>query len=185
MKLAEFLTELTNTIPDVFNQGNENFLQGERLRVSFLLEKLKTLDEFSDCELDIIDTPFYDGLQTEVLKLSKNTKFKGKLHLYSITLTPKMYNPDEFKKPVKDGCVLTPTMYNPEDFTPFKEIIIRFNPESEPGTTEEMKKEQIKAKLEEILSNPQEYESKAERGILIRGIFSEVTSDKTTETIQI
>ena len=185
MNLAEFLIELTKSIPDAFSLGNENFLQGERLRVSFVLDKLKTLDEFSECELDIIDTPFHDGLQTQVLKLGKNTKFKGKLHLYSISLTPKLYNPETYRKPVKDGCVLTPIIYNPEDFTPFKEIIIRFNPESEPGITEEMKKEQIKGKLEEILNNPQEYEPKGERGILIRGIFSEVTSDQTSETIQI
>jgi len=185
MNLAEFLTELKKSIPDAFSLGNENFLQGERLRVSFVLDKLKTLNEFSECELDIIDTPFHDGVQTQVLKLGKNTKFKGKMLLYSITLTPTMYNPETYRKPVKDGCVLTPTMYNPENFEPYKEIIIRFNTDLEPGVTEEMKKEQTKAKLEEILNNPEEYKPKGERGILISGIFSEVVSDKTSETIQI
>jgi len=183
MNLVEFLKDVEKNIPSAFKQENENFLQGERLRVSFIYDKLKTIDEFSECDLDIIDSPIFDGVQTQVLKLGKNTRFKGKMLLYSITLTPTMYNPESFRKPIKDGCVITPTIYNPEDFTPFKEIIIRFNVEAEPGITEEMKKEEIKRRLEDILNNPKDYETKGERGILIRGVFSEYTSDKTSEKI--
>lgn len=182
MNLVEFLRETEKFIPDVFNNLNPNFFQGERLRTSFIYDKLKTLDEFSECDLDIIDLPFFDGVQTQTIKLNKNTKFKGKLSLYSIQLTPVMYDPENYRKPVKDGCFITPVIYDPKDFTPFKEVSIRFNVESNEITQEEKKKE-IVGILEKILDKPEDYTSKGYRGILLRGIFTEWSAGEESEKL--
>jgi len=182
MNLVEFLKETEKFIPYAFDNLNPNFFQGEILKTSFIYDKLKTLDEFADCDLDIIDSPIFDGAQTQTIKLKKNTKFKGKLSLYSIQLTPVMYDPENYKKPVKDGCVITPVIYDPKDFTPYKEISIRFNVESNEMNEEEKKKE-IVGILEKILDKPEDYTSKGSRGIILRGIFTEWSAEEESEKL--
>ena len=73
-------------------------------------------------------TPFV----VKSLKISDldNPTYKHKVgYVYTISFTPKMYEPGEMYKPVKDGCVFAPTTYNPETFEPKQSITISWSPD--------------------------------------------------------
>lgn len=94
-------------------------------------------------------------------------------YIYTIMFTPKMYEPGEMYKPVKDGCVFSPTVYNPETFEPKQSITLTWSPEfpqdiNTPARTEEDDKQMIRDMLEKVLSNPDEYRPTGHIGCLLR-----------------
>ena len=98
---------------------------------------------------------------------------KGKVgYIYTITFTPKMYDPDEMYKPVKDGCVFTPITYTPQTFEPKQSITLTWSPEYELEFTihnsEEVMKQTFRDQLEKVLANPEEYRPNGFIGCLIR-----------------
>ena len=94
---------------------------------------------------------------------SDNPIYKHKVgYVYNVSFTPKMYEPGEMYKPVKDGCVFSPTVYNPETFEPKQSITLTWSPEflqdlDAPVRTYEDDKQMIRDMLEKVLDNPEEY----------------------------
>lgn len=104
---------------------------------------------------------------------SDNPTYKHKVgYVYTVNFTPKMYEPGEMYKPVKDGCVFAPTTYNPETFEPKQSITISWSPDfpqdiDAPVRTYEDDKQMIRNMLEKVLDNPEEYRPKGH----IRGMI--------------
>ena len=115
-------------------------------------------------------------ISAESLKISDsdNPTYKHKVgYVYTVTFTPKMYEPGEMYKPVKDGCVFGPIVYNPETFEPKQSITISWSPEfpqdiDAPVRTYEDDKHMIRDMLEKVLDNPEEYRPKGHIGCLVR-----------------
>ena len=101
--------------------------------------------------------------QTIKIYDTENPKYTGQVgYVYKIFFTPKMYDPMDLYKPVKDGCVFAPTTYDPETFTPTKSITLTWSPEFlqdtvAPPRTYEDDKQMIRDMLEKVLTNPDEY----------------------------
>jgi hypothetical protein len=101
--------------------------------------------------------------QTIKISDSDNPTYKHKVgYIYTLIFTPKMYEPGEMYKPVKDGCVFSPIVYNPETFEPKQSITISWSPEfpqniDAPQRTYEDDKQMFRDMLEKILDNPEEY----------------------------
>jgi hypothetical protein len=99
---------------------------------------------------------------------------KGEVgYVYTLSFTPKMYDPMEMHQPVKDGCVFAPTVYNPQTFEPTRSITLTWSPEfpqdiNAPTRTYEDDKQMIRDMLEKVLENPEEYKPKGYIGCLIR-----------------
>jgi hypothetical protein len=105
---------------------------------------------------------------------SDNPTYKHKVgYIYTLMFTPKIYNPEEMYKPVKDGCVFSPTIYNPETFESTQSITISWSPEfpqdiDAPQRTYEDDKQMIRDILEKVLDNPEEYRSIGHVGCLVK-----------------
>jgi hypothetical protein len=116
------------------------------------------------------------AISAKPLKISNsdNSTYKHKVgYVYTISFTPKMYNPEEMYKPVKDGCVFSPIIYNPETFEPKQSITISWSPDfpqdiDAPQRTYEDDKQMIRDMLEKVLDNPEEYRPKGHIGCLVR-----------------
>jgi hypothetical protein len=105
---------------------------------------------------------------------SDNPTYKHKVgYVYTVNFTPKMYEPGEMYKPVKDGCVFAPTTYNPETFEPKQSITISWSPDfpqdiDTPARTLEDDKQMIRDMLEKVLNTPEEYRPLGHVGCLVR-----------------
>jgi len=105
---------------------------------------------------------------------SDNPTYKHKVgYIYTLMFTPKMYEPGEIYKPVKDGCVFAPIIYNPETFEPKQSITLTWSPEfpqniDAPQRTYEDDKQMIRDMLEKVLDNPEEYRPIGHIGCLVR-----------------
>ena len=105
---------------------------------------------------------------------SDNPTYKHKVgYVYTVNFTPKMYEPGEMYKPVKDGCVFGPIVYNPETFEPKQSITLTWSPDfpqdiNAPVRTYEDDKQMIRNMLEKVLDNPEEYRPKGHIGGMIR-----------------
>ena len=105
---------------------------------------------------------------------SDNPTYKHKVgYVYTISFTPKMYDPMEIYKPVKDGCVFAPITYNPETFEPKQSITISWSHEfiqdiDAPVRTYEDDKQMIRDMLEKVLENPEEYRPAGYTGCMVR-----------------
>jgi len=116
------------------------------------------------------------AISAKSLKISDsdNPTYKHKVgYIYTISFTPKMYNPEEMYKPVKDGCVFGPIVYNPETFKPTQNITLTWSPDfpqdiDAPQRTYEDDKQMIRDMLEKVLDNPEEYRPKGHIGCLVR-----------------
>jgi hypothetical protein len=111
-----------------------------------------------------------------------------------------MYDPKKMYEPVLDGACITPTMYDPTTFEPKKKIVLEFSPEfaqdqyiyglGSPSMIEAAEKngetiirKQLHETLDKILDNPENYQVKGEKGLLVRGFFEEIqTGNKTEKT---
>jgi hypothetical protein len=112
----------------------------------------------------------------ETIKLDdeKNPTFEGKTaYMYQILFTPKMYDPKTVHKPVKDGCTFGPLVYNPETFEPSRSITLTFSPTfpqdiENKEDQEEVMKQTLRDKLEQVLTNPKDYMPEGFRGCMLR-----------------
>jgi hypothetical protein len=120
-----------------------------------------------------------DGTKAIVVKTEKISDVDQPLHqgrvgyVFSITFTPKMYEPGEIHHPVKDGCVFAPTTYNPKTFEPKQSITLTWSPEfpqdlDAPVRTYEDQKQMIRDMLEKVLDNPEEYRPAGHTRCLLR-----------------
>jgi hypothetical protein len=148
-----------------------------------LKEELLKCEEFMFCDdivfmdlpAQIIDDTTYTS---QMFKLYDDTKFKGKVYLYNLSLSPEVYDPNLLLNPVKNGAAIGSTMYDPMDFTPRKHILLTWNPEMAQdisGINKELTfKNDIHKLLDDVLENPEEYEVKGERKVLLRGVCETV-----------
>ena len=206
MKLQELLTEILTSgefskPKDKFGIINET-IYGEELEQ--FKDRILQTEEFADCEeLIIMKHPVNQNELGEVInpkmyKVSSEDKhtFKGKCYLLSLALTPEMYDPKKLHEPVLEGASITPVLYNPQTFEPKKKIVLEFSPElaqdqriydlDNPSMIEDAEKngerilrKQLHEKLDRIFDNPENYQVKGEKGMLVRGLFEEVVSKNT------
>lgn len=197
MKLEEFVTKLCHEKAEL-NQKNEestiDYLKGmdpilNSKELEEVKEELLKLDVFSECDdLEIVHIPTFvleDGKTgfTQNFKYKEGMKIKGKCYLYSISLTPVMYDPNQLIKPVKNGAAMGPTIYDPMTFEPRKHILLTWTPEMaqdlfEGTNNEETLRNDIHKLLDDVLDNPEEYRTKGTRHVLIRGVFEVVGGNR-------
>lgn len=191
MKLEEFVTNLCDE-KGMLNQKNAestiDYLKGmDPILNSKVLEEVKDellkLDVFSECDdLEIVHIPTFvleDGkaVLAQSFKYEEGMKIKGKCYLYSISLTPEMYDPIKAFEPVKNGASISPTVYDPMTFEPRKHILLTWSPEMAQDVVgyhnnfEPTLRNDIHKLLDDVLDNPEEYRTKGTRHVLIRGVF--------------
>jgi hypothetical protein len=96
-------------------------------------------------------------------------------YLYQVVYSPVIYDLIDLQKPVKDGMVISPLLQNLVTFEPGKKIVIEWIPadlydrqeEIRPITWED-EKMLLREKLEELLTNPEDYTPKGKRSLMIR-----------------
>jgi len=199
MKLEEFVTKLCNEKSDLNQKNAEStiaYLQGiETLLNSKVLEEVKDellkFDVFSECDdLEIVHFPTFKVgddkvFTTQTYKYSEGIKFKGKGYLYSIYLTPELYDPSKMLEPVKNGAAISPAIYNPMTFEPTKHILLTWSPEMAQDLSvtkdETTLRNDIHKLLDDVLDNPEEYRMKGTRHIMIRGVFEIVNENRNFE----
>ena len=204
MKLKELIAEITSPtgFPDRNFKSESEYLYGEELDP--YKERILQTEEFSECEELIIMkypvTILENGrtVQNVTYKQQEGQKFKGKCYLLSLSLTPQMFDPKTMHTPVLDGACITPTMYDPTTFEPKKKIVLEFSPEmaqdqyiyavGSPSMIEEAEKngesilrKQLHETLDKIFDNPDSYEIKGEKSLLVRGYFEEIHSPSGVE----
>ena len=184
MKLKELLT---NTFGEksIVDYPNDQF---RKLELESLKEELLKCDEFSECEgIEFMEFPVQliegKSYSAQTMKLGDNTKFDGKVFLYNLSFTPEMFDPNSLHTPVKNGAAITPTLYDPTTFLPTKKIVLTWSPEMAqdllvPNNNEVTLKNDIRKLLDDVLENPEEYQIKGERGILVRGVFKTKNVDR-------
>jgi hypothetical protein len=196
MKLEEFVTKLCDE-KTALNQKNEestiDYLKGiVPILNSKVLEEVKDellkLDVFSECEdLEIVHIPTFvleDGkpVLVQSFKYGEGMKLKGKCYLYSISLTPEMYDPIKAFEPVKNGASISRTIYDPMTFEPRKHILLTWSPEMAQdlrgSNDEKTLRNDIHKLLDDVLDNPEEYRTKGTRHVLIRGVFETVENKR-------
>ncbi len=185
MKLEEFVTKIYDERPELNTDGFFNqFLSSKELEE--VKDELLKFDVFSECDdLEIVHYPTFKVGDDKVLtaqtyKYKEGMKFKGKGYLYSISLTPELYDPSKMLEPVKNGAGISPAIYNPMTFEPTKHILLTWSPEMVQDIlnidTEQEQRQIIHKLLDDVLDNPKEYRMKGTRHIMIRGVF-EVTNE--------
>jgi hypothetical protein len=196
MKLEEFVTKLCDERA-VLNQKNAestiDYLKGmDPILNSKVLEEVKDellkLDVFSECDdLEIVHFPTFkleDGktVLAQNFKYGEGMKLKGKCYLYSISLTPEMYDPIKAFEPVKNGASISRTVYDPMTFEPRKHILLTWSPEMAQdlrgSNDEKTLRNDIHKLLDDVLDNPEEYRTKGTRHVLIRGVFEVVGGNR-------
>jgi hypothetical protein len=183
MKLEEFVTKIYNERPELDTESFGPILNSKVLEE--VKDELLKLDVFSECDdLEIVHYPIFKlgedkVLTTQIHKYGEDIKYRGKCYLYSISLTPEMYEPSKVLIPVKDGASISPILYDPSTFEPSKKIVLTFSPEGQ--MDDETKKQEIRDLLNKVLDNPEEYKTKGTRGVLIRGVFEIVEDERKFE----
>jgi hypothetical protein len=210
MKLQELINEILS-LGELKNKKGyavnvtgltDNTIYGEDLEP--YVDRIKQCEEFSECdEIVIMKFPVTTDEQgksvsTKTYKIVPQQKFKGKCYLLSLALTPEMFDPKKIHEPVLDGACITPTLYDPETFMPRKKIVLEFSPEAAQDNLiyaygnpsmindfENTNQEQLKRKLHEtidkIFDNPEMYQVKGEKGVMVRGAFEVVESPSGIE----
>jgi hypothetical protein len=183
MKLKEFL--------EVALIGKEDVFALYGVELEKYKKIIKECDEFAKCDsLDILTMPLVKGKNGETytpytMKLSDLTEFKGRCYLLSLAITPKMYDPNQLLKPVKNGAAMGPTIYDQLTFEPRKHILLTWSPEMAQdmsGTNDELTlRNDIHKLLDDVLDNPDEYKTKSFRGILVRGLFEVIDNNDGSE----
>jgi len=184
MKLSELLLEVFENGPVIKEvKLDATTLQFDDYRLGpaelkELKPRLLECDEFKDVdELIILDSPSLEHqsgiMPTVTRKMGDDVTFKKRVFLYSISLTPEIYSPEDLNKPVKDNAYISHTVYNALDMTPNKFICLGYSPE---GLQDDvfMKRMQLHTLLDKILDNPQDYIPTPKRGIMLRGICEHV-----------
>ncbi len=172
------------------------------------VDRIKQCEEFSECDqIVIMKYPVTideqgNNVSTKTYKIVPKQKFKGKCYLLSLALTPEMYDPKKIHEPVLDDACITPTLYDPETFIPRKKIFLEFSPEAAQDSSiysigtpsmindlENNNEDQLRRKLHEtldkIFDNPEMYQVKGEKGVMVRGAFEVVESPSGIENTKL
>jgi len=190
MKLEEFVTKIYDERPELDMTPSFGPILNSKVLEEVKDELLK-FDVFSECDdLEIVHFPTFKvgedkTLTAQTYKYSEGIKFKGKCYLYSISLTPEMYDPSKMLEPVKNGAAISPAIYNPKTFEPTKHILLTWSPEMAQDLSvtkdETTLRNDIHKLLDDVLDNPEEYRMKGTRHIMIRGVFEIVNDERKFE----
>jgi hypothetical protein len=214
MKLQELINEILSSGELKNKKGflidvkglTDNTIYGEELEP--YLERIKECEEFSDCdEIVVIKHPITldennNSIQPKIYKLVPNQKFKGKCYLLSLALTPEMFDPKKIHKPVLDGACITPTIYDAKTFEPKKKIVLEFSPEISQDKTiyaygspsmindiedthQQQLRKQLHETLDKVFDNPETYQVKGEKSVMVRGMFEIVESNSVVEKMEL
>ena len=185
MKLEEFVKKIYDERPELDMTPSFGPILNSKVLEEVKDELLK-FDVFSECDdLEIVHYPTFKvgedkTLSVQTYKYKEGMKFKGKGYLYSISLTPELYDPSKMLEPVKNGASISPAIYNPITFEPTKHILLTWSPEMAQDLSvtkdETTLRNDIHKLLDDVLDNPEEYRMKGTRYITIRGVF-EVTNE--------
>jgi hypothetical protein len=109
--------------------------------------------------------------------LYNNTKFEGNCKLYSIYLSPYIYDLSELYKIGPGDSIngsVTPQLYNEDNFRPYRGYYLK----DSYNMIDEVKnnREELHRLLDDMIDNPLDYEIKGKRYINIRGIFENVST---------
>jgi hypothetical protein len=181
MKLSELMTILFRNGPITTTNP---YLPDYNIYGEYLeryKDDLLKCEEFSEVlDITFVKTPQIEGnvepTEVKSYMVKDGMKLKGHVVLYSITLTPEVYDPSYRYQSVKDGASIGPTIYDMKQFIPLKYISLEFSPElaqdssSFPDSVTQFK-QQLHETLDKVLNNPNEYQVKGYRGIMIRGLF--------------
>jgi hypothetical protein len=194
MKLKELVTpifeELRKT-PRPIMGGGKAFVSPDILDhglIEGIRKELLNCREFKNCKsFEILNKPtFIDsngkGWICETIKLGEFNDFRGQVLLYSIFQGPEIFVQEKFYEPVKDGCSITPMIYDPTTFEPSQRIMLGFNPEDLQDRVLNFRKE-LHETLDKILDNPNEYQLRGERPIMVRGLFGKDIELNQTEPV--
>ncbi len=190
MKLEEFVTKIYDERPELDMTPSFGPILNSKVLEEVKDELLK-FDVFSECDdLEIVHFPTFKVgddkvFTTQTYKYSEGIKFKGKGYLYSIYLTPELYDPSKMLEPVKNGAAISPAIYNPMTFEPTKHILLTWSPEMAQDLSvtkdETTLRNDIHKLLDDVLDNPEEYRMKGTRHVLIRGVFENVNDERKFE----
>ena len=173
--LTEKLLSICGNTNDIF--GIANLTEEQRVQIETQLIKHFEFDKIIWMVLPSGLTEYgKTPISAKSLKISDsdNPTYKHKVgYVYTINFTPKIYEPGEMYKPVKDGCVFGPIVYNPETFEPKQSITISWSPDfpqdiDTPVRTYEDDKQMIRDMLEKVLDSPEEYRPKGYISCLVR-----------------
>lgn len=175
-------SNLTNKLLSICGNSNEvfgsdNLTEVQRIQIESELIKHFEFDKIVWMELPTGFTE--DGKTALVAKSirisdSDNPIHKHKVgYIYTLSFIPKMYEPKEMYKPVKDGCVFAPTIYDAETYEPKQSITLTWSPDfpqniDSPQRTYEDDKQMILDMLKKVLDNPEEYRPVGHMGALLR-----------------
>ena len=190
MNIKEFLEIcFKNESTELGNIGGIDMytLPSELLKKPEMKEMLLQCDEFQDVDdLFIVDHSIFginvDGkwkladvdetgskvVSANTYLLYEKTKFKKTVFLYSIGLTPGMYDESELFQPVKDDLLTYSAMS--KGLKSQKAITVFFSSEDIQDNPEKI--EELKAKVEKAIKSPKEYEPKKKFGVMLRGMFN-------------
>ena len=177
MQLVDLLRKKM-TVGELPSQDGQVFIGSAALET--MLEELKQCDEFKDCNLVIANYPVMpdphkegNTIQMQTLRLHQDVRFSGISYLYSINLTPKMFDMDELIKPVKDGCLITPPIMDVDTFKLKKKIVLSFDEYDENNiqVNRDLVKAELKRKIDQIFEDPESYTPPGHRSIMLRGMF--------------
>jgi hypothetical protein len=107
------------------------------------------------------------------LKLNEIAKFAPVVKIYSISLGPEMFDPQDVFKSKLDTVCITPSVYDTESLKPMKRIVITYSPEiAQDSAIKELKKEiREKEKDEdkpEFIVKTEKYQSTEEKDAIIK-----------------
>jgi hypothetical protein len=177
MQLVDLLRKKMND-GELPSQDEQLFIGSAQLET--MLEELKQCDEFKDCNLliakfPVMPDPHKEGqtIHMQTLRLHQDVRFAGISYLYSINLTPKMFDMDELIEPVKDGCLITPTVMDVKTFKLNKKVVLSFNEFDDDNikVNSDLVKAELKRKIDQIFEDPESYTPPGHRSIMLRGMF--------------
>ena len=193
MKLRQLLKAHFETNgPTQMGRGILDFELNSKL-LTVYLDELHKCFEFSGSEIEIIDTinpgkpkrvitghdeegiPMYnlelipttiDGETIVTTKLNEKTKFAPTVKLYSISLTPEMYDTTDFLNGEMDTVQVTPNMYDPQTMKPLNRIILTYSPDTAQHNAINELRRELKAKDDDV--DKPEFTVKIEDGTTIK-----------------
>lgn len=164
--------KIKDLMNDIFTQDMLNG-NGDLTLYPKDLEKIKDqiikLDEFKDVsELVVLEIPYVEDMEGNPVEsisvnLDDSVKFSDKLYIYSISLSPEIFDTSKLNQLVKDGASLSPLIYDPITYTPTRRITMEFSVEKESFKI-------LHDTLDDIFKNPNDYKIKGDRSVIVRFI---------------
>ena len=200
-KLAKVLTDIFKTYVLPENQLDYHLTPND-LKNSTIGREIFSCDEFSKVDsIEIVDAPCFiladDAIkstvkQTVTFLATDETKFKGKIYIYSIGLTTEHYDMTSFTNVGEDNILITPLVYDEKSFVGKKGITLFFNPEVAQDLSvashvynskgekiqEDKFRKSMHRLLDKALDNTDKYKAKGFRKAIIRGYFPELPECK-------